>query len=339
MIKYGSVCSGIESASVAWEPLGMRAIWLSEIEPFPCAVLAHHWPNTPNLGDMTTLPALIRIGLIPAPAILVGGTPCQAFSVAGKRDSLEDDRGQLTLSYVDLFNAIDEQRQGDEAVAVWENVPGVLNTKDNAFGCFLGELAGSSCELKPSGKRWGNAGYIAGPQRAIAWRVLDAQFFGVAQRRRRVFVVASARDGFDPGEVLFEQEGMRRDITPSRETGENNSASVESCTSIAEQSIGYFPLSGHSHFILDNISSPVNAHEAKEWSDLIVQGIPRRGLAVRRLTPTECERLQGFPDGHTDVPYRGKPATDSPRYKAIGNSKAVPVIQWVGKRLLAELSQ
>lgn len=210
MITYGSVCSGIESASVAWAPLGMTANWFSEIEPFPSAVLARHWPSVPNLGDMCQLPALIRAGLVPAPDVLVGGTPCQAFSVAGKRGGLDDDRGQLTLTYVDILNAIDEKRKGRESVCVWENVPGVLSSKDNAFGCFLAALCGEDEELKPPRKKWANAGAVYGPQRSVAWRILDAQYFGVAQRRRRVFVVASARDGFDPTKVLFESEGVRR---------------------------------------------------------------------------------------------------------------------------------
>ena len=105
-LTYGSVCSGIESASMAWEPLGMTADWFSEIEPFPCAILTHHWPDVPNLGDMTLLPDLVRMGLIKAPNILVGGTPCQAFSVAGNRESLNDARGQLTLTYVDYYEHI-----------------------------------------------------------------------------------------------------------------------------------------------------------------------------------------------------------------------------------------
>ena len=219
-MRYGSVCSGIESASVAWEPLGFMPAWFAEVEPFPSAVLAHHWPQVANLGDMTQLPTLIRAGLIEAPDVLVGGTPCQAFSVAGMRNGLEDERGQLTIKYVEVANAIDERRpRGEECIAVWENVPGVLSSKDNAFGCFLAALVGEDDPLEPAGKKWGNAGIVYGLQRVAAWRVLDAQYFGVAQRRRRVFVVASARDGFNPAAVLFEFEGLRRDTPPSRETG------------------------------------------------------------------------------------------------------------------------
>jgi DNA (cytosine-5)-methyltransferase 1 len=220
-ITFGSVCSGIEAASVAWEPLGFWAEWFSEIEPFPAAVLAHHWPDVPNLGDMLKLPALVAAGEIAAPDTLVGGTPCQAFSVAGNRESLADARGGLTLAYVELADAIDRQRarEGQEpCVIVWENVPGVLSTKDNAFGCFLAGLAGEDVPLLPPGKRWTNAGLVLGPKRAVAWRILDAQYFGLAQRRRRVFVVASARDGFDPSEILFEREGVRRDTPPRQET-------------------------------------------------------------------------------------------------------------------------
>ncbi|MBI6621157.1 DNA cytosine methyltransferase [Pseudomonas corrugata] len=222
-ITYGSVCSGIEAATLAWKPLGMRAAWFAEIEAFPSAVLAHHYPNVPNHGDMTKLAALVLAGKIPAPDVLVGGTPCQAFSVAGMREGLTDPRGALTIKYVELADAVDYVRAGQRkpaSVIVWENVPGVLSDKGNAFGCFLGALAGEDCELQPSGKKWPNAGCVYGPKRTIAWRVLDAQYFGLAQRRRRVFVVASARDGFDPTEVLFEREGVRRDTAPRRGQGQ-----------------------------------------------------------------------------------------------------------------------
>lgn len=229
MTTYGSVCSGIEAASVAWHPLGWHAEWLAEIEPFPSAVLAHHYPETPNLGDMTKLAAMVLSGKIAAPDVLVGGTPCQAFSVAGMRQGLDDPRGALTINYVELADAIDHvraSRGGAPTITVWENVPGVLSDKGNAFGCFLGALAGEDNELQPSGGRWTDAGCVYGPKRAIAWRVLDAQYFGLAQRRRRVFVVASARQGFDPAAVLFERDSMRRDIAPSRKAGQDAAGSL-----------------------------------------------------------------------------------------------------------------
>jgi DNA (cytosine-5)-methyltransferase 1 len=221
-MRFGSVCSGIEAASVAWHPLGWQAAWLSEIEPFPSAVLAHHYPSVPNLGDMTTLPDRILSGEVEAPDLFCGGTPCQAFSVAGLRQSLDDARGNLSLTFCEIANAIDHVRStGGRAPAIvfWENVPGVLSTKDNAFGCFLAGLAGEDDPIIPPGDKWQNAGCVFGPTRTVAWRVLDAQYFGVAQRRRRVFVVASARAGFDPAQVLFEFDGVRRDTAPSREAG------------------------------------------------------------------------------------------------------------------------
>lgn len=266
-IIYGSVCSGIEAASEAWHPLGWSAAWVAKIEPFPARVLHHHYGSgrplhmpdpdeandalTPddrdarraaikavsmlpavtigprNLGDMTKIAAMVRAGQVAAPDVLVGGTPCQAFSIAGLRESLADARGQLTLAFVNIANEIDTARHvrgDDECVIVWENVPGVLSTQDNAFGCFLGALAGEDSPLLPPGGKWPNAGCVFGPQRRVAWRVLDAQYFGVAQRRRRVFVVASARKGFDPTEVLFEFDGVRRDSPPRREAGESTAA-------------------------------------------------------------------------------------------------------------------
>ena len=228
-MRYGSVCSGVEAASLAWESLGWQPAWFAEIEPFPAAVLNHHWPHIPNHGDMTQLEARILSGEIEAPDILVGGTPCQAFSVAGLRNSLADDRGNLTLILVRILNAIDEVRKllgKPPAILVWENVPGVLNTKDNAFGSFLAGLAGEELPLEPAGKRWTNAGCVFGEQRNIAWRVLDAQYFGVPQRRRRVFLVASAGD-VDPAEILFERQGESRGVAPSGSKKQNVAGFVE----------------------------------------------------------------------------------------------------------------
>jgi len=233
VISFGSVCSGIEAASVAWGPLGWRAAWLAEIEAFPAAVLAHHYPEVSNLGDMTQIAAMVRAGLVEAPDVLCGGTPCQAFSVAGLRRSLDDARGNLSLTFCELANDIDTRRKAlgkPPAVVFWENVPGVLTTRDNAFGCFLAGLAGEADPLSPPGGKWANAGFVLGPQRTVAWRILDAQYFGVAQRRRRVFVVASARTGFDPAAVLFEFHGVRRDTAPRREAGQNLAGCLAACT-------------------------------------------------------------------------------------------------------------
>ncbi|MDR6541603.1 DNA (cytosine-5)-methyltransferase 1 [Acinetobacter bereziniae] len=224
-ITYGSVCSGIEAATVAWHSLGWIPLWFAEIEKFPNQVLQHHYPNVRNIGDMTLIKQMIKDNEIDAPDILVGGTPCQAFSVAGLRNSLDDDRGQLSLEFVRLADEIDSKRieNGMQAsIILWENVPGVLNTKDNAFGCFLGAIAGEGCELKPSGKRWPNSGCVFGPSRQVAWRVLNAQYFGLAQRRKRVFVIASARKE-SICEILFERKSMFGDSKESRGKGQNTS--------------------------------------------------------------------------------------------------------------------
>jgi len=194
-MQFGSVCSGIEAASVAFNALGWKAAWLSEIDTFPSALLSHHYPDVPNLGDMALLPNLIRNGTVTAPDILCGGTPCQAFSMAGNRQSLDDNRGNLSLIFCEIANAIDNvrQRSGRQpAIIIWENVPGVLSTHDNAFGHFLASIAGESEALVAPRNKWPNAGIIIGPKRNVVWRILDAQYFGLAQRRKRVFVVASA---------------------------------------------------------------------------------------------------------------------------------------------------
>ena len=402
---YGSICSGIEAATIAWEPLGWNAAWFSEIEAFPSAVLAERWPEVVNLGDMTKIAAAVRAGEVQAPDVMVGGTPCQAFSIAGLRNGLSDARGQLTLSYVELANAIDDkriERGEEEAIFVWENVPGVLTSHDNAFGCFLAGLAGESCELEPSGGKWTHSGCVYGPQRTIAWIVKDAQYFGVAQRRKRVFVVASARKGFDPGQVLFESEGVRRDTPPSREP----QTAVAALTARGVGTCGADDNQAQAgHIIAEcangDISHTLKAEGFDGSEDGTGRGIPviafgggntggnidvaacltakgqridfevetfavhgtqdpdtnlelahtlgrnhgqenaiSNGVQVRRLMPVECERLQGFPDNHTLISWRGKEATecpDGPRYRAIGNSMAVPVMRWIGERIAAAL--
>ncbi|HHN9044739.1 TPA: Dam family site-specific DNA-(adenine-N6)-methyltransferase [Escherichia coli] len=303
---------------------------------------------------------------------------CQAFSIAGLRGGLDDERGALTLKYVELANAIDDKRAESflkPAVIVWENVPGVLSSADNAFGCFLAGLAGEDAPFEPgdrpeSGKsnafwrwdgktgchapKWPQCGCIYGPQRKVAWRILDAQYFGVAQRRRRVFVVASARTDLDPATVLFEFEGVRRDIAPSRGEGKEttrytSNIAIRSCddTNIVAMAHGQ----GGAEIKTDNSAPTLTCnHEAP----IVLLGDGR----IRRLTPVECERLQGFPDGHTLIPTEKRKkvssdelaylrnnypdlseeeaamlAADGPRYKAIGNSMAIPVMRWIGDRI------
>jgi DNA (cytosine-5)-methyltransferase 1 len=401
-MRFGSVCSGIEAASVAWHPLGWEAAWLAEIEPFPSSVLAHHYPGVPNLGDMTKLAARVLAHEIEAPDVLVGGTPCQAFSVAGLRQSLDDDRGQLTIKFLELADAIDTVRRDrgqPECIIVWENVPGVLSTKDNAFGCFLAGIAGETEPLLPAGERWTDAGCVFGPERAVAWRVLDAQYFGVAQRRRRVFVVASARDGFDSTQILFERDSLRRDIAPSREARKGVAGGVAigpsgGCLADLNPTLDARAKDGPIRNQLAGavlqpcwwdggqisqtrgqdqvvaVAAPLTAgmgasasrmpHEQgalipvqpiglDEEQNPMIDGfgtlkartagggfegsVMTPAMQVRRLTPVECERLQGFPDSYTAVPHRGKPAADGPRYKALGNSMAVPVMKWIGERI------
>ena len=393
-LVYGSVCSGIEAATVAWEPLGWRPAFFAEIEPFPRAVLAHRHPGISNLGDMTAIDGAAWRGRID---LLVGGTPCQAFSVAGHRRSLDDARGNLTLKFVELADAI------DPALVVWENVPGVLSTRDNAFGCLLGGLAGEDGPLLPPGGKWSDAGIVLGPARAVAWRVLDAQYFGLAQRRRRVFVVAGAGNRADPAPVLLEREGLRRDHPPGREAeqgvagtlaggarsrggfsvddlplafGGNNtsgpidiSTAVNACASASgrmdfeTETFVTHALRGEGFDASEDGSGrgtplvPV-AFDCKAGGDIAAGAIAptlramnavgrdnaggqlavHHDLGVRRLTPRECERLQGFPDDYTRIPWRGRPADrcpDGPRYRALGNSFAVPVIGWIGRRIQA----
>lgn len=459
-LLFGSVCSGIEAASVAFNPLGWRAAWFAEIEAFPAAVLAHHYPEVPNLGDMTAIARSVLTGDVHAPDVLCGGTPCQAFSVAGLRESLADARGNLTLKFVELADAIDHVRTGSgrpECVVFWENVPGVLSTKDNAFGCFLGGLAGEDGPLEPPGGRWANAGAVYGPTRAVAWRTLDAQYFGLAQRRRRVFVVASARPGFDPAQVLFEWHGVRRDSAPSRQarevaptipsrslgggglgtdfdcdggliagtlqvggkaagsatqqdaesgllvptlakcvttgTGLRYDTDTDTILPVVTHSLraeGFDasedgtgrgtplvpvafaiqagalrtnPASGpdgvgvqadHAYTLEARAEVQAVCFDTTQITSAENRSNPQPGdpchplaagahapaivgsMQVRRLTPEECEALQGFEHGYTAITWRGKPADqcpDGPRYKALGNSWPVPVVAWIGRRI------
>ncbi len=496
---YGSVCSGIEAATVAWHPLGWEAAWYSEIEKFPSAILSHHYPKTPNLGDMTKL--LNRSDFHERPIdLLVGGTPCQSFSIAGLRKGLDDPRGNLALIFLGLLG------RSRARWVVWENVPGVLSSADGRdFASFLSGLSGRI--VNPPAEGWQNSGIIEqhGPGNfGLAWRVLDAQHFGVPQRRRRVFVVGYLGDWRRPAAVLFERHSLSGDPPPSREAAKGAAPDVSLCVtarsgsgrcdptaeillpiahtlrdehdasedgtgrgtpliafsgidsggdatenltptlrkggdggfgqgmsvaftqnsrsevreiggdgqttgavtsepgaqcqnyvfesrfarngrgapdeivpplkaqsgesgkgdaapilfSIMPQNSGKdykarqvdvaqaLMASGQTHGnqggdVVAFQSSQSGVREGEAHATLDGNNGSRRhngisdGMSVRRLTPRECERLQGFPDDYTLIPYVGGQSKDGPRYKALGNSMAVPVMRWIGERIQA----
>jgi DNA (cytosine-5)-methyltransferase 1 len=436
-VIYGSVCSGVGAPELAWHELGWQASFMSEIEKFPRAVLKHHWPEVPLHGDFTTIED--QYGPID---LLVGGTPCQSFSVAGLRGGMADNRGNLALEYLRLA-----QRLRPEWL-VWENVPGVLSSNEGRdFGSILGGMA----EL---GYGW-------------AYRVLDAQYFGVPQRRRRVFVVGYLGDWRRAAAVLFERHSLSGDPAPRREAGERiaetlggSSQSGGFRTTDSDNSGAFIPEvspalksrdykgpssdgdgDGDGAPLIPEVADPITAHEQRTYThegtnfrlrnviafsgkddghdaggisptlrgmsevdgnanaggqvavaiaenqrgevremDTVSslnegggkpgQGYPavafksahytrgkdgrpseitpplsadadkgdqdtaiQQGMSVRRLTPRECERLQGFPDDYSLIPYRNGMAKDGPRYKALGNSMAVPVMKWIGERI------
>lgn len=365
MIVAESHCSGIGAPELS------RPHWRwqlgSEIEAFPRSILTARHHHGRLWGDFSALRYrhYSRLGLI-IPDVIVAGTPCQAFSVAGLRKGLDDDRGNLTLAYVRHVTSIANAAKfaGKPApVAVWENVPGVLSDKTNAFGCLLGGLVGADNPLSPpKGESWPRAGMVSGPRSRVAWRVLDAQYFGVPQRRRRIFLVADFGNRADPAKILFEPRSVRGDIAPGEETGAGIAGAIGSRvkTRAMSQAVA-MNLRGRLGGAMPEIDDKASLRAAdggssrsyvahtlrSEGFDASEDGsgrgtplVPIDGYAVRRLTPVECERLQGLPDNFTRIAW-GKKALedcpDGPRYKAIGNSMAEPVIDWVLSRLEAEL--
>ena len=369
-LNFISLFSGIEAASVAWKPLGWNCLALAEIEPFPSAVLAYHYPDVPNLGDITKADWTQFKGKCD---VVVGGPPCQAFSIAGLQNSLQDERGNLSLEYLKVVDTINPRW------VITENVPGWLSTKDNAFGCFLAGLVGADTPLiSPLERgRWTDAGMVVGPKRAAAWRILDAQYIGLAQRRRRVFVIASPRNGGNPAAILFESIGLQGNPPPSRKAGERIAPTVTGGAPfsgtgnerVEAEALVYTPSSigsykngvgtlratggdaggGSENLIVFDpaqITSKQNGSNPQPGGlchtlhsvapTLIVPINTQNNPQVRRLVPVEAEFLQGFPRDYTKIPWRGKPpehCPDGPRYRSLGNSMAVPVMFWIGNRI------
>lgn len=318
MIKtVGSVCSGIEAASVAWKPLGVKFDWFSEIAPFPSRVLEEKYPSVPNLGDMNNIAEMIMHEKVVAPDLICGGTPCQAFSLAGWKNGLKDDRGNLTLKFVDIIEANDAVRLKagkSRCLVFWENVEGVLTDKTNAFGCLISSLTGLTEVLTVKGNKWPSAGLLYGKTRNLAWRVLDAKYFGVPQQRRRLYVIAGGKD-FKPEKVLFEVH--------------QNSFSEYPVTELL------FRKDGHNFEVFREYTDCLYSAYGTKWNGnaaayngslFVVQD-----SRIRRLSPLETERLMGFPDNYTNL--LGAKKTN--RYQGIGNSWAVPVVRWIGERLIS----
>lgn len=452
---------------MAFEPLGWRPLAFSEIEAFPRAVLKHHYPDTPCHGDFTTLkdePWIVDADM------LCGGTPCQAFSVAGNRQSLADDRGNLTLQFVLLADAIDHLRSTagrEPAWILWENVPGVLSTNDNAFGAFLGGLVGRTAPIPEPQDGWTGAGVVDGPTRCAAWRILDAQHFGLAQRRKRVFVLARGGAGrWAVADALLPIiESSKWHPAPSRSKGEGVARATQEGAGGDVEGVDYennpvwagepmgplmkgsptgggrpLPVVAFAQNTRDEVryqgdgdicgtlaaepgmkQTTYVAFDPTQITSVANRSNPKPGdpchtlhrseppmhirmregcegggkgplvsedqsltlatandqvlavrnggrdadmrpgrngttvqagamytlqseqqhavmidMQVRRLTPVECEKLQGFPPGYTAIPWRGKPESpDGSRYKALGNSWAVPVVRYIGERIKA----
>jgi DNA (cytosine-5)-methyltransferase 1 len=334
-ITFGSVCSGIEASQFAFSPFGFKQLWSSEIAEFPSKVLEHHLPDIPNVGDMLKIPDLILNREIDVPDIFCGGTPCQSFSLAGWKNGLFDERGQLTMTFIEIADAIDKIRIEDgknKSIVLWENVEGVLNDKTNAFGNFIAGLVGNDEEIKIG--RWSKSGYLEGKERNVAWRVIDAKYFGVPQQRKRLYVLAGGKD-FRPDQVLF--EFGEKDIV--KELKLKNKKPDKRILDLFEQNF--------SEDFTENIfyKGKSKFQVFREYTDCLyaAYGTKWNGNAaayngslyvvendkIRRFTPLECERLMGFPDNYTKI--NGSKHTN--RFQALGNSWAVPVVKWIGNRI------
>lgn len=382
-MRFLSLFSGIEAASAAWAPLGWECAGVAEIDPFACAVLADRHPHVRNLGDINKITEM-DVAALGAVDLVIFGSPCQDLSIAGKQKGLAGERSGLFFPAVDIITW--SRLWCGTRFALWENVPGALGSnKGRDFAAVVDALAGLDGTAVPP-KGWGTEGCAVGTEAMVEWSTLDAQWFGVAQRRRRVFALADFGDWTRRQPVLLEPKGMRGDTAPSREAGQNPAGSLTASAgrrggvndpergqlvdTVATLDASFGRLQGAS---TENLSpalgatnptavawalgshagaadgdqtnrshssgGPVGSNISEECAYSLRAGRTQNvatPMQVRRLTPTECERLQGFPDGYTAIPWRGKPADqcpDGPRYKTLGNSMAVPVIRWIGQRI------
>lgn len=317
VMTYGSVCSGIEVAHLALHPLGFNPLWFAENADFPSKLLGYHYPDVPNYGDMMEIADKIRNNEIPSPMLLCGGTPCNSFSTLGKQLGLDDERGMLSLEFCNIANAIDDVRLSNnegQCLILWENVEGILKDKGNAFGTFLYNLTDNDSTLNV--KRWSSCGIVKGKKRTAVWRVLDAVNFGLPQKRKRVFVVASSNPNYNLLDMLLEIGNYVI----------NKSKSKKNYESITKDNTHIEVFSEVANCLFAAYGVKYNGNNTANSGTLFVA----ENGKLRRFTPIECERLMGIPDDYTLIPSsRG----DVQRYKALGNSWAVNVIKWIGERI------
>lgn len=435
-MRFISLFSGIEAASCAWLPLGWECVAVAEIEPFPCKVLAHHYPEVPNLGDITKITEA-QIKALGHIDLVVGGFPCQDLSVAGKRKGLKNEDGSSTRSGL-FYDAMRIVRWAGVRYCLLENVPGIYSSnRGRDFAAVVGEILGVQFGVPANG--WENTGVAASDRGLLEWATLDAQWFGVAQRRRRMFALADFGDWRSRGPVLFESHSLsgnpapRREstevVTPTIRAGASNSGAghgARSGDSKDELIVPVFSSTGEIAHCLNaggmgrqdyetetmvthtlrgegfdasedgtgrgtppvpvsvalrgreggataelgdecawtlrassgggdkpHVLAPVafaqNQRDEVRTMDVAgalaaepgskQQTYLHTGMAVRRLVPEECEKLQGFLPGYTDIRPKGKATPDGPRYKALGNSMCVNVMLWIGQRIAAVAAQ
>lgn len=316
-MTYGSICSGIEVAHIALQPLGYKPLWFSENADFPSKLLRYHYPDIPNYGDMMGIATKIKNGEIPSPMLLCGGTPCNSFSSLGKQLGLDDDRGMLSLEFCNIANAIDDIRLSNnegQCLVLWENVEGVLKDKGNAFGMFLHRITDNDSTLKV--KKWSSCGIVKGKKRTAVWRILDAVNFGLPQKRKRLFVLATANPDYNLFDTLLEIGNYTIKKSKAKKNYE----------SIIKDNTHIEVFADVANCLFAAYGVKYNGNNTANNGTLFVAENGR----LRRFTPIECERLMGIPDNYTLIPSsRG----DIQRYKALGNAWAVNVIRWIGERI------
>lgn len=330
VITLGSLFDGIGGWLLAASHNNVKPLWSSEIDDFPSEVSHYHFPDVKQYGDITKLNGA---ELEPVD-IICAGSPCQDLSLAGKRAGLAGERSGLFMEAVRIIREMREKTNGKyPKYFVWENVTGTFSSnRGQDFRAVLSEITEAEIPMPKSGK-WAEAGVVRSPKCNVEWRTLDAQYWGVPQRRKRIFLVADFT-GASAGEILFECEGLSRDSAESQREVQATSRYAEKST---RDTVGAVGFDGYNSALTGEKAATlgVNCGMSTGRNGILCAGAgaPKQQKSVRRLTPVECERLQGLPDGYTNIEFNGKPAPDSRRYKAIGNGMAQPCADYVIKRI------